>query len=258
MDTLPPRQPLKKQLIYFPNGNQAQAVILPIDANIKDLVHTLELPQPRSIIMVAGGASKMDEYIPAELSSLFTEGIAHFAASLDALIIDGGTQAGVMALIGLGVVQLLHKPTLLGVAPSGVVTYPGKSTSIISKQAMPLDPNHSHFILVETEEWGGETETMYELAQLFSQSCPSIALLANGGPIAKREVLYNVRQKRPVIIIEGSGRLADELARMMHHKHTATSDPEFAEIITNGDLHLFPLAGTIGDFEQLAQRLLSK
>lgn len=258
MDTSPPHQPLHKQMIRFSNGNRAQAVIFPMDANVTDLVHTLSLSPPEALIMIAGGASQMDQRTSAELSPLFTEGIAHVAASLDALIIDGGTQAGVMALIGLGVVQQRHRPTLLGVAPSGPVTYSGQSTNKTSSEVIPLDPNHSHFVLVETDEWGGETEIMYELARVFSQKCPSLALLVNGGPIAKSEIVHNVRQRRLIIILEGSGRLADELAHIVHHTSASPSDPELAEIITDGDLHLFPLTGTPGDFVQLAQRLLRK
>jgi len=208
--------------------------------------------------MIAGGASKMEKHIISELSPLFTDGIAHIAASLDALIIDGGTQAGVMALIGLGAAQQPDKPTLLGVAPASVVTFPGKPIDKTSSEAIPLDPNHSHFVLVETDKWGGETETMYELAQVFSQSSPSIALLINGGDIAKSEVLHNVRQSRPIIIIEGSGRLADEIASIVHNKAIPTSEPKLAEIIADGDLYLFPLTSSVADLEQLAQRLLRK
>jgi hypothetical protein len=258
MTTPPPPQPLNKQVIRFSNGNQAQAVILPIDASVTELVHTLALPRPGALIMITGGASNMEKHIISELAPLFTDGIAHVAASLEALIIDGGTQAGVMALIGLGVARQQHRPTLLGVAPAGMVTFPGKSTGKASSEAVSLDINHSHFVLVETDEWGGETDTMYELAQVFSQSSPSIAMLVNGGDIAKSEVLYNVRQKRPIIIFEGSGRLADEIAHMVHNKPISTPETQLAEIIADGDLNLFPLTGSVADLEQLTRRLISQ
>lgn len=256
MDMPPSHQPLRKQAIRFPNGNRSQAVICPIDVKLLDLVHALSLPQHSALMMIAGGASNMAKSASV-FSHVFPDAIAHLAASLNALIIDGGTQAGVMALIGLGVAQQPHKSTLLGVAPAGTVTYPGTPSNKINSQAVPLDPNHSHFVLVETDTWGGETEVMYELAQVFSEGIPSLALLVNGGAIAKSEVLYNVRQRRPIIIFEGSGRLADELANMMNRQVTSPSEPEFSEIIAEGDLHLFPATGTKADFEQLALRLLS-
>lgn len=255
MDTPPPHQPLRKQVIRFPNGNRAQAVMCPVDTKVTDLAYALSLPKHSVLMMIAGGASHMAKHTSV-FSPVFPDAITHIATSLNALIIDGGTQAGVMALIGLGVAQQPHKPTLLGVAPAGTVIYPGTPSNKINSQAVPLDPNHSHFVLVETDTWGGETKVMYELAQVFSQGIPSLALLVNGGAIAKSEVLYNVRQRRPIIIFEGSGRLADELADMMNRKATSPSEPEFSEIIAEGDLHLFPPTGTPADFEQLAQHLL--
>ena len=88
-----------------------------------------------------------------------------------------------------------------------------------------MTPTTPTSVLVETKEWGGETETMYELARVFSQGCPSVAILVNGGAITKNEVLYNVRQGRPIIIIEASGRLADEVARIIREKSSFHSDP---------------------------------
>lgn len=252
MDILPPRQPFHQQVISFSNGNRAQAVLPPINAGATDLVHALDIPQPRTLILIAGGASNLDSRTSLELSPLFRDGIAAVAASLDALIIDGGTQAGVMELIGLSIAQRQHKATLLGVAPAGSITYPGKPNG----KKVPLEPNHSHFVLVEADEWGGETETMYALARVLSQDIPSVAILIDGGSISKSEVLHNVRQKRPIIIIEGSGRLADEIASMVHEKPPSLSDPVLAEIIADGDLHLFPLTRSAAELEQLTRRLL--
>jgi len=258
MNTQPERQAISKQQICFPNGNCAQAVFLPVGANPVDLLSILNIPSPNAVIMIAGGASLMDEQLYPNLRSQFTDGIAHLAAALDALIIDGGTQAGVMEMMGTGVAEQQHRVTLLGVSPAGCVTYPGKPSAPVSEDNAPLDPNHSHFVLVETDTWGGETETMYELAQVFSQNSPSVAILVNGGSIAKKEVLYNVRQRRPIIVIEGSGRTADDIARLWREQMPSIPDAQLAEIMQQGNIHLFPLTGTATELVQLAQGLLSK
>ncbi len=195
---------MNKREIHFLNGNRAQAVIAPIGTRAINLVRTLNLPQSQATILIAGGASKMDVFIHSNLLQLFAFG----------LIIDGGTQAGVIALIGEGVARQPSKPTLLGISPAGRITYPGKSESVTERKMRPLEPNHSHFVLVEANEWGDETTTMYDLANLLSEDRPSLAVLINGGANAKNEVLYNVRQRRPIIVIQGSGRLADEIARI--------------------------------------------
>ena len=258
MDTQPAHQAINRQEIHFPQGNRALAVISPSGTHISDIVQALGIPQPKAVIMIAGGASKMGEHVRPDLSQLFTDGIAQVAASNEALIVDGGTQTGVMALIGLGVSKQPQRPILLGISPAENVTYPGKSMHRSGSAEVPLDPNHSHFVLVESNEWGGETATMYELAKAFSQGCPSVAILINGGAITKNEVLYNVRQGRPIIIIEGSGRLADEVARILHEKSSFDSDSDLTEIITLGKLYLFPPTGSTLELEQLTQRLLDE
>lgn len=258
MDTQPAHQDINRQEIHFPQGNRALAVIPSSGTHPSDIVQALGIPQPKAVIMIAGGASKMGEHVRPDLSQLFTDGIAQVAASNEALIVDGGTQAGVMALIGQGVSKQPRRPILLGISPAENVTYPGKSMHGSGSEVVPLDPNHSHFVLVESNEWGGETATMYELAKVFSQGCPSVAILINGGAITKNEVLYNVRQGRPIIIIERSGRLADEVARILREKSSFDSDPDLTEIISLGKLYLFPPTGSTLELEQLIQCLLDE
>jgi len=258
MNTQPERTIVHTQDICFPNGNCAQSVFLSRDTNPLDALPVLNIPSPDMVIMIVGGAARMDVQAYPNLASLFTNGIAHLAASLHALTIDGGTQAGVMEMMGTGVAKQHRPSTLLGVAPAGAVIYPGQATPSKSEDVTPLDPNHSHFVFVETDEWGGETETMYEIAQFFSHRCPSIAIVINGGTIAQHEVLYNVRQKRPLLILEGSGRMADDIALLWKEKSSTIADPELAEIIQHGDIHLFPITGHETAFEQYAQYVLGK
>jgi hypothetical protein len=253
---------MNRQDIYFPNGNHVQAVIAPDGTPAADLLHALDIPQPHALIMIAGGAAFMDKQSNAELEQLFTGSVVQVASQLNALIIDGGTQAGVMEIIGLAVSGHQQRPQLLGVSPHGNVTYPGKSSETSNTDSGPLDPNHSHFVLVETDEWGGETATMYALAAFISKSCPSLAILVNGGAIAENEIINNVRQQRPIIVIEGSGRLADEIARLWQAKPTSTSNPiadaALAEIIREGDLYLFPITSSAVELAQIVRHLLDQ
>lgn len=258
MSTQPTPDATTRREISFSNGNQALAVIPPRNLPASSLLRALGIPQPRSLIMIAGGAAEMDERDLARLASLFSEGIAHFAAVHQALVIDGGTQSGVMELMGQGVAQQPQRPALLGISPAENVIYPGKTPSQNATEQVPLDPNHSHFVLVDSHEWGGETETMYALAEVYSQSCPSVAILVNGGAIAKNEVLYNARQRRPIIVIEGSGRLADQIVEALQGTSAVDSNPGLTEIINEGKLHIFPMDGQSEELERLVQRLLDE
>jgi hypothetical protein len=150
---------------------------------------------PKNLILLIGGADKKLS-LPAQL---FSRGIARAAADAEALIIDGGTQAGVMQIMGQSIADRGRKSSLLGVAPAGKVTYPGGPT-VAGNDSAPLDPNHSHFVLVDGNEWGSETETLFELAAAFN--VPVLAILVNGGAIAKDELLQSVRRSWPVIVIK--------------------------------------------------------
>jgi hypothetical protein len=249
---------MNKQKIHFPNGNQAQAIISPAGTSPADLLRALSIRQPNAVILIAGGASKIEEQVSSNLSRLCTYGIAQAASSLKTLIIDGGTQAGVMEIMGQAIAQQRQRSTLLGIAPAGRALYPGRPAHTPSKDDAPLDPNHPYFILVESDEWGGETETMYELAKALSANCPSVAVLINGGSITKTEMVHSVRQKRPIIVIEGSGRLADEIARLWKEKPSAIPDPQLAEITGQGNIHVFPLTGSAIGLLQLTRRLLER
>ncbi len=74
---------------------------------------------------MSGGSADLEAALKPHLFQLFSRGIARVAVDSGALIIDGGTQAGVMEIIGQGVAERGRKSPLLGIAPAGKVTYPG-------------------------------------------------------------------------------------------------------------------------------------
>src|SRR5215472_943508 len=116
-----------------------------------------------------------------------------------------------MAIMGKAVAARFGTCRLLGIAPEGKIAHPQiSSASTVSDDGARLEPNHSHFVLVESNEWGGETGKMLELARAFN--APTAAILVNGGEIAKKEALQSARNGWPLLAIEGSGRFADELS----------------------------------------------
>ncbi|MHC4544367.1 MAG: hypothetical protein ACYTDW_00735 [Planctomycetota bacterium] len=226
--------------IVFSNGNRARLVAPAAGTPAASVLKTLEIGQPKALIMIAGGAGGLDEALKPHLLELFSKGIAPAAADIDALTIDGGTQAGVMAMMGEGVAETGRNSILLGVAPAGKVTYPGGPANGSIEDGAPLDSNHSHFVLVESDEWGGETKTMYELAEELSKEIPLLTILINGGEVARHEILQSVCHGWAIIVIEGTGRLADEIAIAVREK-TKPSSEEMAAIVTYDRLVLFDI-----------------
>ncbi len=256
MDNAQQSQELSWHSIHFHNGHTAQALVVSPDIDAQAILRACMVPRPHALLLICGGAMEIPAHMYAGMAHLLTRGIVRAVVEMGALIIDGGTRAGVMEMVGLSVAEHGYAAMVLGVSPEALVTHPALPTHAATSTDILLDPNHSHFVLVETDTWGGETTTMYNLAAALALECPSVAVLINGGPIARDEVLYNVRQGRPIIIIEGSGRLADELAAQWR---IASASGTYAaineEILRDGHIYVFSIDGSADAFEQLIIRL---
>ena len=131
-----------------------------------------------------------------------------------------------------------------------------------------LGLHHTHFVLVKDAwDWGDETETLLNLAAHFASTKPVITLVVGGGEITRKEVVGSVRGGWPIIIVKGSGRLADQLAQQFEAYEEGSSCQEnsealeLAEIVTKGEVHFVSLnqeeeEETIRQFEQLLLLLL--
>jgi len=246
---------MTKKEISFENGNHAIVVIVPCDTDPQSILKALALAPPNALVIVLGGAKGLDDSRKTRLAELFSDAIAPAAAKLDALIIDGGTQSGVMAMVGEAVTRY-RGCQLLGIAPKGKVTYPGGPAEAGIADGAPLEPNHSHFVLVESNEWGGETGKMLELARAFN--APTVAILVNGGAIAADETLQSVRNGWPLVVIQGSGRFADELSAAVRDGQSAKST-EVSEIARSGRVAVFHIDDAAEKLrDKLPRMLLSR
>ena len=237
-NSIPHEEIVRKNTITFENGNRAVVVTAPRDANAKTILDALGIASPRAVILLFGGAAGLDDSRKAHLATLFADGVTPVAAELGALIIDGGTQSGVMAILGEAVARHGRRSYLLGIAPKGKITDPEIAGATAVADGAPLEANHSHFVLVESNEWGGETTTMLELARAFNAL--TVAVLVNGGAIAADEALQSVRNGWPLLVVEGSGRFADELSAAVRDGQSAKST-EVSEIARSGRATLFHL-----------------
>ena len=137
-------------------------------------------------------------------------------------MIDGGTDAGVMRLIGRARTRAAARFPLIGVPAVGTVRSPGKHRRARSRWPLkqlggrrrwPLDAHHPHFLLVPGAEFGDEAPWIARVASELAGGRPSVSVLVNGGEIAYTDVACSLQVGRPVLAIAGSGRAADQLAR---------------------------------------------
>ncbi len=262
---------MENKPITFPNGNTALAVIPPKNVDYPEIIRALTIQQPKAVFVVIGGAKNLDDTLKATLSSLFSNGIATTATAIGALIVDGGTKSGVMEMMGQGVAEQERRSILLGVAPEGKVDYQSQSTDGASDSKTPLDPHHSHFVLVKGDKWGDETATLFGVASELARHIPVVAILAGGGEIAKKEVMQCVQRGWPVVVITGSGELADTLAqwwrqkrvyptvlqRILRRKRTSP-DRDIAQVVEGGDLYLFSHKASSEELKALLKFLCLK
>jgi hypothetical protein len=254
----------------FPDGQQALAVRAGVEVTPAGVAEALELPAASGALVLSGGAGLMPDEALDRLSAPF-EAVGEVLAQEHATVIDGGTQAGVMALMGMALAKAGRTAPYIGVLPAQAEVEPGGP-----RGEDVLEPHHSHFVLLESDQWGAESQLMSGLATHLAGGAPSLALLASGGEIALQDAEWNVRQAREIVVLAGSGRLADEIAQAVRE----TGDHESAlaglrrlsqrlfkpserqrritAIAREGHITLFDLSGSPAELAELIRQRLTR
>lgn len=129
---------------------------------------------------------------------------------LGAAVVDGGTEAGVMRLMGQARAAAGATFPLIGVAAAGTVAVSEADSSVSDTAA--VDSNHTHMFLVPGDSWGDEAPWLSEVAARISGRHPSATLVVNGGEITYDDLFLSLASGRPVIVVAGAGRTADAVA----------------------------------------------
>ncbi|KAJ8036475.1 Transient receptor potential cation channel subfamily M member 3 [Holothuria leucospilota] len=202
------------------------------------------LGQPKLLISVTGGA--LDFTLNSRLKDVFRKGLIKAALSTGAWIITGGSNSGVMRYVGEAVRDYAiaaggsaaTNVVAIGIATWGVLDqqealihpegrWPATYRMDNPKPKGPrLDPNHTHFILVDdgtTGKFGVEIKLRSKLEKEISEqkvtrdsderlNVPSVCVVVEGGPNTVQTVYEAIKNGTPCLIIAGSGRAADILA----------------------------------------------
>jgi hypothetical protein len=162
--------------------------------------------------VLVGGAGGMDEDDVRALELVLRDAVLPAVADRGAVVVDGGTDSGVMRAIGRARSTTGADFALVGVAAEGTVRAPGISGPG-REGAADLEPNHSHVVLVPGQVWGAESRWITYVADVIAGQGPSVTVLVNGGEIAFDDVDSSLAQGRPVLVLAGTGRTADAIAR---------------------------------------------
>ncbi len=235
-------------------GKAADAVIVKPDEELPDIASALRLPPLSGTIAVVGGAAGLDkpefEGVRAALRGFLGE-LLDFALERNFAVVDGGTASGAMRILGEVRLEKEADLPLIGVAPLGKVIWPGREIEI--GDAAPLDVGHTAFVLVETDEWGGEADTLAAVAHKLAGDGPKAELLINGGQTARRDAWAYVRRGGALLVVEGTGRFADELASAFRRGRSDV--PDVARLLDTGLIHLVPLDAPPGELSAILSEL---
>jgi len=229
-------------------------VVVPRAVDGAEVVTALGLPPAVGLVVLNGGTAPLPQALERRLASLLQDGLARVVTEERLTALTGGTDAGVFALFGRGLGDDTST-VCVGVAPEGAVRRPGRGEERDNDERVPLEPHHSHFVLVEGDEWGDETETMLRVSSALAAAGRSLVVLVGGGTIARRETLGHTRAGRDVVVVAGSGRCADQLAAVI----AGGADPrdaDFAEIRDCGRVTVLPADAAPADLAELVRTRL--
>ncbi|MBW4429354.1 MAG: hypothetical protein KME50_34425 [Nostoc desertorum CM1-VF14] len=234
--------------LNFDSGQTALAIRVDQQVELPDALKRIGLGGSRSVLVVVGGASNISEADFLRIKRLFTEVLAPIAENLGAYVVDGGTDAGVMQLMGEARTDINAKFALIGVTPENKVALPNQQKSTID--LTPLEPNHTHFVLVPGNNWGDESPWISHVATVLANKAPSVTVLLNGGEITFEDALSSVNTGRLVVVIAGSGRTADILADALRGQAT---DERAKKLAKSGRLQYIDLSDIEKEVENLGK-----
>ncbi|XP_023364773.1 transient receptor potential cation channel subfamily M member 6 [Otolemur garnettii] len=216
------------------------------DTKLDHLLHLMlkewNMELPKLVISVYGGIQNFR--VPSKLKKIFSQGLVKAAETTGAWIVTEGINTGVSKHVGDALKahssQSLRKIWTVGIPPWGVIENQRDligNDVVFLYQALgnplskltTLNSMHSHFILSDdgtVGKYGNEMKLRRNLEKYLSlqkihsrsgQGVPVVRLVMEGGPNVILSVWETVRDKEPVVVLEGTGRAADLLA--FTHKH---------------------------------------
>ena len=198
----------------------------------------LGVPQPSPGLAVIGTTTELGVELDAELLPALLTAV-DVAARAKAVIVTGGTDAGVFHLVRLAIAVASRPPAgVIGVAPDGLVADEEGPQS--AEQAM-VDPGLTALVRVKGDQWGDETPMLSRVITEVTAPGRAAVLLVGGGDGTSVEVKEHLRQRRPIVVLGGSGRMADAVA-------TGTAgddDEELRTLLANGDVRIVPLSAGV-------------
>jgi hypothetical protein len=195
-------------------------------AELPAALDRLGISRGRPVLALVGGAAGMDENHLQLVDEVFRLAVIPIVEDCGGAVVDGGTDAGIMGVIGRARSASGAGFPLVGVAAEGTVAVPDGAQPNRGDTAA-LEPHHTHVILVPGRCWGDESPWLAAVASAIAGEETSATLVVNGGEITYADVDRSLAFGRPVVVLAGTGRTADAVAAAAAG---AAADPRAARI----------------------------
>ena len=218
--------------LTFPNGTVASRIRVGDPSELPVALGRIGLEMSRPTLALVGGASLVPGSDLERLRLLFNTVLAPTAERLGLYVVDGGTHAGIMSLMGEARTATKATFPLVGVAAIGTIALPTQAVAPADAALLALlEPHHSHFVLVPGSSWGDEALWISQVTTTLADHLPTVTVLINGGEITWLDARCSVEAHRTILVLEGTGRTADAIAAGVRGEPT---DRRAKELIESG------------------------
>lgn len=199
------------------------------------------IPMDRPALVLVGGAAGLDDDVEGQVYELLARHLVPMVDRVGAVMVTGGTDAGVMRAAGRARETTGASFALVGVVAAGTMDDPG------------LEPHHTHAVVVPGDCWGDESPWLSQVAKAVAGGrAGSATVLVNGGQITLADAGRSLDAGRQLIVLAGTGRAADDIASA---QDSGTTDGPGAEIAASDLTQVLPLSDPEGVIDAVASAL---
>ena len=219
------------------------ATIVDIDPQKKldEQIARLQLPKLPPIVLLGD----FDATLNSRVRAICSRVLAAVALDPGALIVDNARCSSCAGLMGQAAADEDVTPPIIGIVPYG-------------RAVADIDSNHATVLRLPAE-WTDTVKYAFQVIDAIAAQAPesgqAIAVLFGGGDEEKRAVVRcsSSRREWPIIVIKGSGGLADQIADAVTANNSGTpiTDPDLRRITEDASIYTASIDGAVDDISHL-------
>lgn len=165
---------------------------------LDEIVAELGITQSGPVIVVFGSAKTLVANAIPRIERFLAKTVAPIAKERSVAVVYGGTDAGVMALLGRALIEFAPSVPLIGVAPKALVAFDGREPPAGGAHA---DRRHTHFVTTPGTRWGDEADALIGITERLARTDTVVAIALGGQQGTLNEVSYAAQRHWPLLVV---------------------------------------------------------